>query len=317
MAGVPVFAGQGHHSRFGFWRSTFDHRSQEITNVDIGVFQITPDSKNDPAAIAQRAEALGFESYWAADHIITPVESVDCYPGTNPGDPQPAYLPYIPDPLMMLARASAVTSTIKLGTAVCLVAERSPLLLAKQIATLDEVSGGRFVFGVGGGWDRVECAILGGDFDHRWTQIRESVAVMKGLWTVDGFAHHGRYYDFPAVRCFPRPTRTPYPPILLGSFPSERTFKRVVDYADGWLPIVFTPEDLRTHVDQIKRYADQKGRDYSEIDISVFGAMTQWRTRESVEALGKAGANRVVIWLLASDTKGALEELEALARELL
>lgn len=285
--------------------------------TNIGVFQITPDSRNDPAAVARRAEELGFESYWTADHIITPVESKDCYPGTNPGDPQPPYLPYIPDPLMMLARASAATSTIKLGTGVCLVAERSPLLLAKQIATLDEVSGGRFVFGVGGGWDRVECAILGGDFDHRWTQIRESIEVMKGLWTVDGYAHQGRYYDFPAVRCFPQPANKPHPPILLGSFPSERTFKRIVNYADGWLPIVFSAQDLGGYVDQIKQCCEQKARDFSTIDISVFGAMTQWRTRADVTALGKAGANRVIIWLLASDTKGSLAELDELARELL
>lgn len=285
--------------------------------MDIGIFQITPDSRNDPAVVARRAEELGFESYWAPDHIITPVESKDCYPGTNPGDPQPAYLPYIPDPLMMLARASGATSTIKLGTAVCLVAERNPLLMAKQIATLDEVSGGRFVFGVGGGWDRVECAVLGGDFEHRWTQIRESIEVMKGLWTVDGYAHRGRYYDFPAVRCLPQPARKPHPPILLGSFPSERTFKRVVDYADGWLPIVWTPQDLATHVDSIKQCCEAKGRAFSTIDISVFGGMTQWRTREEVAALGKAGANRVVVWLLASDTGGAVKELETLAGELL
>lgn len=285
--------------------------------VKLGVFQITPDSKNDPVPVARRAEELGFESYWVADHIITPVESLDHYPGTNPGDPQPPYLPYIPDPLMMLARASGATTTLKLGTAVCLVAERSPLLLAKQIATLDEVSGGRFVFGVGGGWDRVECAILGGDFDHRWTQIRESIRAMKGLWTVDGYAHEGRYYNFPAVRCFPRPRQTPHPPILLGSFPSERTFKRIVDYANGWLPIVASPDDLRTHVDRIKALCDQRHRDHSEIDISVFGAMTQWRSRESIDALGRAGATRVILWLLASDTNGSLAELDALAKELL
>ncbi len=191
------------------------------------------------------------------------------------------------------------------------------MLLAKQIATLDEVSGGRFVFGVGGGWDSVECAVLGGDFEHRWTQIRESIGIMKGLWTVDGYAHQGRYYNFPAVRCLPQPARKPYPPILLGSFPSERTFKRVVDYADGWLPIVWTPQDLGTNVDRIKQICDEKGRDFSTVDISVFGGMTQWRTREDVVALGKAGANRVVVWLLASDTAGSLKELEVLAKELL
>ena len=138
---------------------------------------------------------------------------------------------------MGLARASAVTQTLKLGTGICLVPERNPLLLAKEIATLDHFSGGRFIFGIGAGWVKEETEIMGGDFAHRWTQTQDAIMAMKALWTTEEAEYHGRYYDFPPVRSFPKPAQKPHPPIFLGSVTSPNVFKRIVAWGDGWMPV--------------------------------------------------------------------------------
>jgi len=185
--------------------------------MDIGLMHVTPNSTADPAKVAKRAEELGFESYWVGDHTIVPVESSIPYPGTKHDGMEPYYVSQLPDPLIALARAGATTSRIKLGTGICLVPERNPILTAKQVATLDDACGGRFLFGIGAGWNREESTILGGDFDHRWSQIKDYVAAMKVLWQEELSEYHGRYVDFPAVRCFPKPAHKPHPPILIGA----------------------------------------------------------------------------------------------------
>ena len=131
------------------------------------------------------------------------------------------------DPFIALARASAVTETLKLGTGIVLVPERNPLVMAKEISALDLFSGGRFLFGIGAGWHREETEIMGGDFDHRWTQVRESVQVMKKLWTLEEAEHHGTYYDFPPVKCYPKPAQKPHPPVILGGM-ARNVLQRVV-----------------------------------------------------------------------------------------
>ena len=151
--------------------------------MDIGTSIPLPAYTLDPAFIAKKAEELGFESIWYAEHPAVPVHSDSPFPAT--GGAIPENYSHFTDPYISLARASGVTSTIKLCTGITLVPERNPLLLAKEIAVLDRVSGGRFVFGIGTGWLREETELMGGDFYHRWTQTREAIEVMKELWTKD------------------------------------------------------------------------------------------------------------------------------------
>ena len=174
----------------------------------------------DPAFMARTAESLGFESIWYAEHPILPVSSESQFPS---GGPIPWTYAHFADPYIALARASGATSTIKLGTGITLVPERNPLMLAKEIATLDRVSGGRFLFGIGAGWNREETEIFGGDFDHRWTQTREAVDVMKELWTKDEAEFHGTYYDFQPVKSNPKPVQQPHPPVILGGLGASGT----------------------------------------------------------------------------------------------
>ena len=285
--------------------------------MDIGVFQIAPNASADAALVAKHAEDLGFESYWTADHTILPVEYSVPYAGNLNGGPDPDYLWQMPDPLVSLARASGATSRIKLGTGILLVPERNAILTAKQIASLDNASGGRFLFGIGAGWNPEESAILGGDFPHRWSQVKDHVAAMKVLWTEEISEYHGKYVDFPPVRCFPKPARKPHPPVLFGSVHNPRAFKRIVEWGDGWLPLVHNVEEFAEGVREIKSMAETAGRDPASFDFTAFGLTGQWRDPKEIEALGRAGAGRVTIWLDESERDGILRELDDLARKVL
>src|SRR5262247_2263279 len=186
---------------------------------------------------------------------------------------------------------AAVTSTIKLATGITLVTERNPLILAKAIAVLDLHSHGRFLFGVGAGWNREETTLMGGDFEHRWTQAREAVMALKALWTQDEAEFHGRYYNFPPVYCYPKPAQKPHPPVILGGG-ATNVLQRVVAWGDGWLPNRITPDELRESRATLDRLAKDAGRDPSTITISVHG---QPADRDLIRRLLDAGANRVIV----------------------
>ncbi|MBI2784066.1 MAG: LLM class flavin-dependent oxidoreductase [Gammaproteobacteria bacterium] len=267
--------------------------------MKIGVFSILPNMAADPAVVAKHAEQLGFDSYWVPDHTVLPVTYSDQYPGVRAGEPGPDYLWQMPDPLIALTRAAAVTS-------------------AKMVASLDSFSGGRFLMGIGAGWNREECTILGGDFDHRWGQTKDYILAMKQLWTQAESEYHGKYVDFPPVRCFPKPAQRPHPPILLGGFTAERVYQRIAEWGDGWLPVLESVDQFRQGVERLKRAADAVGRDYGELTKTVFGIKGQWGTPEQIRALEAAGADRVVLWLPENlPLDKLLAEMEAMARRLL
>lgn len=282
--------------------------------MEIGIFQLIADSNADPALVAKRVEDRGFHSYWLGEHTVVPTTLGDKYPRPEPVVDPPDYLPHLVDPLMGLARAAAVTERVRLGTAVSLPAERHPLLFAKQVATLDDHSGGRVLLGVGGGWSREQCEVLGGDPDHRWANVRDHVAAMKVLWHDDVSEYDGRYVTFPPVRCFPKPRTRPHPPILLGAGATPTAFRRVAEWGDGWMP--HSIADLDAYADgvaEIGALARAAGRDPSTFDFSVNGVEGEFRTTEEVEAAREAGANRVNIWLDARKLEDILDEVDALA----
>jgi probable F420-dependent oxidoreductase len=282
--------------------------------MKIGIFQLLGNSSADPAIVARRVEELGFESYWLGDHTIMPVEISVPYPGVPLGEEPPDYLFHLVDPLMALARAGAVTRTIKLGTAICLVAERNALLLAKQLATLDDHTGGRLILGVGAGWNPEECTVLGGDFPHRWSQVKDHVAAMKVLWTTDISEYHGGYVSFPPVRCYPKPASRPHPPILLGSSGTKTSVRRIVEWGDGWMPSgVENVESYGETVREILALASEVGRDPSEFQFGITAIHSEFRTVEELEAYEEVGAHRAILWLEELELEGILEELAQLA----
>jgi probable F420-dependent oxidoreductase len=258
--------------------------------MNVGVSVPLPAYLVDVGAMAGKAEELGFESFWCAEHPFIPVHSKSRFPGSADGVIPESYSHFV-DPFVALARASGTTSRIKLGTGIVLVPERHPLLLAKEVSTLDHFSGGRFLFGIGAGWLREETEIMGGDFDHRWTQTRESVLAMKELWTKTEAEFHGKYYDFPPVRSYPKPAQKPHPPVILGGG-AANVFKRIIAWGDGWLPTSVGPDVVREGRATLDRLAREAGRDPTSITVSVHG---QPADRDLVRRHLDAGATRVII----------------------
>jgi probable F420-dependent oxidoreductase len=257
--------------------------------MNVGTSVPLPAYTIDPAFMAKKAEDLGFESIWYAEHAAVPVHSDSPFPAT--GGEIPWTYSHFTDPYIALARASAVTTKILLGTGITLVPERNPILLAKEIATLDRYSGGRFLFGIGTGWLKEETELMGGDFEHRWTQTRESIEVMKELWTKEEAEYHGQYFDFPLVKSYPKPFQKPHPPVILGGM-AKNVLRRVVAHADGWLPNRVTPAEVEESRKKLDAMAAEAGRDPKSITISVYGQLPE---KEIVQSLLNAGADRVVV----------------------
>jgi probable F420-dependent oxidoreductase len=258
--------------------------------MNVGISVPLPAYWVDPGAMARKAEELGFESFWCAEHPVMPVRTTSRFPGSADGVIPEAYAHFV-DPFVALARASGMTSRIKLATGIVLVPERHPLLLAKEVSTLDLFSGGRFLFGIGAGWLKEETEMFGGDFAHRWTQTRESISAMKELWTKPEAEFHGKYYDFPPVKSNPKPAQKPHPPVLLGGA-APNVLERVVAWGDGWLPNRVTPDELRERRATLNRLATDAGRDPAKLTISVYG---QAPDRDLIKRLLDAGATRVVV----------------------
>ena len=276
--------------------------------MDIGITARVSSNSLDPAELAKRAEELGFESFWLPEHAILPVHATTRYGGTADGS-IPATMADIGDPLIGLARASASTSTIRLGTAISLVPEHNPLLQAKQIATLDRVSNGRFLFGIGAGWLQEETEIMGGDFQHRWGQTREAILAMKELWTKEEAEFHGRFYDFPPVKCSPKPVQKPHPPVYLGGFASN-VFRRVVAWGDGWMPVRVTEEQVKMGRATLDELAEAAGRDPNSIRLMACNVPAD---PDFIGRLEAAGADRVTVSLPAEAGDQVLAEMEKLA----
>ncbi len=280
--------------------------------MQIGTSVPLPAYTYDPAVIARKAEDLGFDSIWYAEHPAVPVESDSPFPAT--GGEIPWTYSHFSDPYIALARASAVTTKIKLATGITLLPERNPLLLAKEISVLDLHSGGRFIFGIGTGWLKEETELMGGNFARRWTQTREALDVMKGCWTQEQSEYHGEFFDFPPIRSFPKPAQKPYPPILIGGM-APKVLERIVAHADGWLPNRITPQDLEAKRRALDDLARAAGRDPKSIQISIYGQPVD---KALIRDLHNAGADRVIIrpeWV-ESDTL-MCEQLERAAEAVL
>ena len=277
--------------------------------MDVGVSGIQMEH-GDITVLAQKMEELGFDSMWVPEHTVIPIHHNSKYRGTADGS-LPESMSHQANPLIALALAAGATKTLKFGTAVLLVTEHNPLDLAKQVSTLDYYSGGRFLFGIGTGWFREESEIMGGDFDHRWTQAREYISAMKELWTNDPAEYHGEYVDFPPVRCLPLPVQKPHPPVLLGG-EAKNVFRRIVQWADGWLPLRMSPEQVAAARATLSEMADAAGRDPKSITITVSGVPTD---KDAIKQYEDAGADRALVRLTRTGQSDVLAELEDMAEK--
>jgi probable F420-dependent oxidoreductase len=217
--------------------------------------------------LARAAEARGFESLWLPEHTHIPASRRSPWPG---GPELPKEYWHTHDLFVALAVAAAVTRTLKVCTGICLVVERDPITTAKEVASLDALSNGRVLFGIGGGWNAEEMENHGTPFKTRWSLLRERVEAMKKIWTEDEAEYHGEFVNFDPIWSWPKPIQKPHPPIFLGGHTS-RTLQRVVDYCDGWIPIPVRAGDLTAQIKDLHQRAEKAGRDPRSIAIATYG----------------------------------------------
>jgi probable F420-dependent oxidoreductase len=262
--------------------------------LDIGFLMAPTAQSGDLAEAARAVESLGYESLWIPEHPVIPVSMKTEFPFT-PDRKLPEHYGRWADPFIALTVAACATRKIKLGTGICLLPEREPLITAKAAATLDLFSGGRLVLGVGAGWLREETEVMGANFGLRWKRLREMVEAMRILWTRKEAAYHGDLLRFAAVRCEPKPVQKSGPPVLLGAH-GAKAIARVARSYDGWMPLAQSPEELRHSLVQLRKLTREQGRNPDALQISpLLDPMENGPSGDSLKAYRDAGANRLIL----------------------
>jgi probable F420-dependent oxidoreductase len=261
--------------------------------VDFGLAIFATDETPDIATLARMVEDRGFESLLLPEHTHTPVSRLTPYPA---GGELPREYSRMLDPFVALTAAAAATDRLRIGTAVCLVVQHDPIVTAKAVATIDLLSGGRFLFGVGAGWNIEEMRQHGVDPDSRWERMREHVEAMKALWTQDEASYEGRFVRFEPSWSWPKPVQKPHPPVLVGGH-GRNVLKRVVAFGDAWLPNRFGDDErVRGRIAALQELAAEAGR--GPIPVTLQVAPTDPRELELYE---RAGVTRAAWYLPSAD----------------
>ena len=256
--------------------------------MQIGAAMFFTDYSMSSAGLARALEERGFESVWAPEHSHIPLSRKTPFPL---GAELPKRYYDAMDPFVTLTAAAVATTTLKLGTGVCLINQRDPIQTAKLVASIDQVSNGRFVFGVGNGWNQDEIENHGIRFDQRHKAARERIEAMKAIWTQDAAEYHGEFVNFAPVAAWPKPVQKPHPPILVGgAFPYSA--RRAVRYGDGWMPQTTTsnPTPLTELIPRFRQMVAEAGRDPAAMDISIGG---QPPDIDLIRRYQELGVNRV------------------------
>jgi probable F420-dependent oxidoreductase len=272
-----------------------------------GITMFPTDYSISVTELARASEDLGFESLFFPEHTHIPSSRRTPYPA---GGELPKEYSHTLDPFVAIGAAAAVTATIKLGTGICLVVERDPITLAKEVASADYVSGGRLLFGIGGGWNREEMENHGTQPAGRWKVLRERVLAMKKIWTEGEAEFHGEYVNFDPIWSWPKPVQQPHPPVLIGG-DGPLTLARVVEYGDEWMPIggFRQPESLGRRIEELQRLAKDAGR--APIPVSVFGAPLR---EETIEQYEEIGVQRAVFFMPPAEADVVLPRLQHAAK---
>jgi len=248
---------------------------------------------DDALEICRRAEAGGFESVWGGEHVVLPSTIESRYPYTSDGKiPAQPDTP-IPDPLIWLAFAAAAAPRLRLGTCILIVPQRNPIVLAKELATLDRISGGRVELGLGVGWLKEEFDALGVEWDRRGARNDEYIAAMQALWAGPHAEFHGEFVDFPPVTCSPRPVQSKIPIIVGGD--TDVAIRRAVRLADGYFPGEGDAERMRGLVQRLHRAAEGAGRDPRSIGINAMFGQYMGEPERGVEVMAELEVDRVMV----------------------
>jgi probable F420-dependent oxidoreductase len=253
--------------------------------MKLGIAMFPTDYSIPPAELAVACEERGYESLWFPEHSHIPASRRTPFPGG--GDLPKMYFD-VYEPFVALAAAAAVTRTLRVATGVCLVVQRDPIQTAKDVATLDRVSNGRFLFGIGAGWNAEEMENHGTTYRTRLSLMRERVAAMKAIWTQSKAEYHGKFVSFDPIMTWPKPVQKPHPPVLVGGgWPGGA--RRAIEYGDGWMPI-HIPTHLLKRIPEFWRAADDAGRARDSLELSIFAAQQDEKELAELRAHGAARA---------------------------
>jgi probable F420-dependent oxidoreductase len=237
--------------------------------MDFGAAMFFTDYSMSAGELGQALEARGFESIWAPEHSHIPTSRATPFPQ---GGELPKKYYEAMDPFVTLTASAVATKTLKIGTGVCLVAQRDPIQTAKLVASIDQISGGRFLFGIGGGWNAEEMEDHGTAFKTRFKLMRERIAAMKEIWTKSEAEYHGELVDFPPMSAWPKPVQKPHPPVIVGgAFPHAA--RRALAYGDGWIPHASRPQygDVTEFLPRFHQMAVEAGRAPGSVPVTLFG----------------------------------------------
>lgn len=271
--------------------------------ANFGVQIFPTDETIQPIEIAKAVEERGLDSLFFPEHTHIPTSRKTPFPG---GTDLPSWYWRSHDPFVSLAAAAAVTTRIKIGTGICLVIERDPITLAKECASLDVISGGRFILGIGAGWNVEEMENHGASYKNRWKIVREKILAMKEIWTKDEAEYHGDFVDFDPIWCWPKPLQAGGPPIWLGAN-SKWAFDRVAEYCDGWMPIGGAGSG---GMDNLKAACEKRDRDVNDITIALFGAPAD---ADNVQRRLDQGFTEIIFALPQSEPDKVLAHLDIVA----
>ena len=259
-----------------------------------------------PHELARALEERGFESLWVPEHTHIPASRRSPWPG---GGELPKDYWHCYDPFVALTAAAMVTTRLRLGTGICLIIERDPIITAKEVATLDRISGGRVIFGIGGGWNAEEMENHGTEFKQRWRVLRERTLAMKAIWTSDEPEFHGEFVRFDKLWSYPKPVQRPHPPIVMGG-DGPTTFDRVIEFGDGWMPISRKGSEPWAKIPELRRRAERAGRDPKSISVGIFFAKPEKATLDRLRA---SGVDRAIFGLPSAGRETVLPMLDAYA----
>jgi probable F420-dependent oxidoreductase len=282
--------------------------------MDFGVVTFVTDYGIDPVSLGRAVEERGFTSLYVTEHTHIPASRESEWPGG--AAELPAKYSHTFDPFVALSAIAATTSSIRLGTAICLVIERDPITLAKEIASLDRLSGGRFTLGVGAGWNREEMANHGTDPATRMALLAERIAAMREIWTSEEASFHGRFVDFDRIWSWPKPVQQPGPPVLVGGM-GPRVLDRVLEYGDGWMPLrvpMSGLDEFGTRIDSLRSRAAAAGRPTPT--VTLFGGAPK---PEALQRYAELGVDTVLFDLPdvpAAEVPALLDSYAAAAADL-
>lgn len=289
--------------------------------MQLGLFTFNTDTMMRTDRLAVAAEARGFESLWVPEHTHIPVpgpgELADPETGM-PMSPAEFFLPeeyrHMSDPFTALAAAAAVTTKLKLGTCVCLINQHHPINLAKQIATLDHLSDGRFIFGIGAGWNVTEMAHHGVRFATRWRELRERLQALRCLWRDARPSFNGEFVSFAESWQYPKPLNGDGPPVVLGTMDTAFGRSQVARYGDGWLPLTFDIEETRRSIADIHSRMTALGRDPATLDVSLFFLADEIQSANAISKARELGAQRAILRLPVGDESVVLKTMDLYAK---